>query len=107
MVDGIYPELARFVKTIEEPSDSKALAFAKWQEASRKDIERAFGVSQPKFHVLVRKIEMWYLGDIACVVNTCIVLHNMMVSHRIDNDEVELEATCTMGVWKMTNSTEL
>jgi hypothetical protein len=92
LVDGIYPELSRFVKTIEEPSDRKASAFAKWQEAARKDIERAFGVLQRKFHVLVRKIEMWYVSDIACVVNTCIMLHNMMVSHRIDNDDVESEA---------------
>ncbi|KAI2506757.1 Ribosomal protein-like protein [Fragilaria crotonensis] len=91
MVDGIYPELSRFVKTVEEPSDRKASAYAKWQEAARKDIERAFGVLQRKFHVLVRKIEMWYVGDIACVVNTCIMLHNMMVSHRIDTDEVESE----------------
>ena len=92
LVDGIYPELSRFVKTIEEPSNQKASAFAKWQEASRKDIERAFGVLQRKFHILVKKIELWYVGDIACVVNTCIMLHNMMVSHRIDNDEVETEA---------------
>ena len=47
---------------------------------------------QIKFHVLVHKIEMWYVSDIACVVNTCIMLHNMMVSHRIDNDDVESEA---------------
>ena len=80
------------VKTIEEPFDCKILAFAKWQEATRKDIERAFGVLQRKFHVLVRKIEMWYIGDSACVVNTCITLHNMMVSHRIDNAQVKSEA---------------
>ena len=81
MVDGIYPELSRFVKTIEEPFDRKTSAFAKWQEATRKGVERAFGVLQRKFHVLVRKIEMWYIGDIACVVNMCISMHNMMVSH--------------------------
>ena len=55
-------------------------------------IERAFGVLQRKFHVLVKKIEFWYIGDIASVVNTCIILHNMMVANRIDSGEVESEA---------------
>jgi Plant transposon protein len=74
------------------PSNRKAQAFAKWQEASRKVIEPAFGVLQRKFHILVKKTEMWYVGDIACVVNTSIMLYNMMVSHRINNDEVKSEA---------------
>lgn len=92
MVDGIYPELCRFVKTIEEPPDRRSAAFAKWQEAVRKDVERAFGVLKRKFQILERKMELWYIGDISSVVNTCIILHNMMVSHRIDNDDNEWEA---------------
>ncbi|KAI2503188.1 Ribosomal protein-like protein [Fragilaria crotonensis] len=91
-VDGIYPELSRFVKTIEEPVNRKSIVFAKWQEATRKDIERAFGVLQRKFQVLVRKIELWYVGDIGALVNTAIILHNMMVAQRIDNDETECES---------------
>lgn len=35
---------------------------------------------------------MWYVGDIACAVNTCITLHNLIVSHQIDTNELELEA---------------
>lgn len=92
LVDGIYPELSRFAKTIQEPAGRKASRYAVWQEAARKDIERAFGVLQRKFHVLVKKIEFWYIGDIASVVNTCIILHNMMVANRIDSGEVESEA---------------
>jgi hypothetical protein len=91
MVDGIYPELARFVKTIQEPYGHAACRYASWQEAARKDIERAFGVLQRKFHVLVKKIEMWYVGDISSVMHTCIILHNMMVAHRMQNDEIESE----------------
>ena len=45
-VDGIYPELSRFVKTVEEPRNTKSVVYSKWQEATRKDIERAFGVLQ-------------------------------------------------------------
>jgi hypothetical protein len=43
-VDGIYPEIARFVKTLSEPLTNLEKAFAAWQEGSRKGIERAFGV---------------------------------------------------------------
>lgn len=56
LVDGIYPELARFVKPISEPIGRLQLRYASWQEASRKDIERAFGVLQRKFHILVKKL---------------------------------------------------
>ena len=58
-VDGIYPELSRFVKTIQVPVGLKASRYARWQESARKDVERAFGVLQRKFHVLVRKMELW------------------------------------------------
>ena len=51
LVDGIYPELSRFVKTIDEPRGQGTRIFASWQEASRKDIERAFGVIQRKFQI--------------------------------------------------------
>ena len=89
MVDGIYPELARFVKTIQEPVDRNSSNYAKWQEASRKDVERGFGVLQRKFHVLVKLFEQWYVEDISDIVLTCVVLHNAMVAHRIANGETE------------------
>ncbi len=96
-VDGIYPELSGFVKTIEEPLNQKSNAFAKWQEGTRKDIERAFGVLQRKFQALVRKIELWYVGDIGAVVNTTIMLNNLMVAQWIDNDEYECESFYAFG----------
>lgn len=89
MVDGIYPELSRFVKTIQEPIGQQACNYAIWQEASRKDIERAFGVLQRKFHFLVKKVELWYVKDISESVVTCILLHNMMVAVRLSQGEEE------------------
>jgi hypothetical protein len=53
LVDGIYPELARFAKTISEPLNNLAKSYASWQEASRKSIERAFGVFGRKFQIAV------------------------------------------------------
>jgi hypothetical protein len=87
--DGIYPELARFVKTVQEPINDKAKGYSRWQEATRKDIERAFGVVQRKFQILVRKFEQWYVNDISDIVLACIMLHNMMVAHRMSIGEQE------------------
>ncbi len=53
LIDGIYPELSRFLKTIPELIGKLERRFSMWQEAKRKDIERCFGVLQAKFHVLV------------------------------------------------------
>ncbi len=49
MVDGIYPELSRFLKTIQEPVGRKASRYVRWQELVKKEVEQAFGVLQQKF----------------------------------------------------------
>lgn len=89
LADGIYPELARFVKTIDEAIGKKRKGFASWQEAARKDIERAFGVLQRKFHILVKPVELWHVNEIQDVVESCIILHNIMVSKRVARSETE------------------
>ena len=89
LVDGIYPEISRFVKTIQEPIGKNLSNYAKWQESSRKSVERAFGVLQRKFHIIVKANEQWYVDDIANIVVSTIVLHNMMVCHRVSSDENE------------------
>ena len=58
----------RFVKTLSEPLTKREKAFAGWQEIARKDIERAFGVLQRKFHFLVNSIELWYASDVHEIV---------------------------------------
>ena len=92
LVDGIYPEISRFVKTIEEPPNHRAFSFSSWQEGARKDVERGFGVLKRKFQILHRPFELWHVRDISNVVSTCLILHNMMVAHRIENDDVESES---------------
>jgi hypothetical protein len=52
LADGIYPDWATFVKTIRLPDSRDEAEFAKAQEASRKDIERAFGVLQARFAIV-------------------------------------------------------
>jgi hypothetical protein len=52
LTDGIYPEWSTFVKTVRNPIDRKKSYFARAQEATRKDIERAFGVLQARWAVV-------------------------------------------------------
>jgi hypothetical protein len=88
-VDGIYPPIARFVKTLSQPVGKKQQNYAKWQEKTRKDIERGFGVLQSKFRYLVQRVEMWNFENIISVVNCCLLLHNWMVTIRMQRDEQE------------------
>jgi Plant transposon protein len=64
LVDGIYPPIARFVKTLSFPIGEVTKMFAKWQEAAWKDVERALGVLTRKFQILARPSEYWHLEDI-------------------------------------------
>jgi Plant transposon protein len=89
LVDGIYPPIARFVKTLSFPVGEVAKMFAKWQEATRKDVERSFGVLTRKFQILARPLEYWHLEDTKRIISGCLVMHNMMVEVRIDRDEAD------------------
>jgi hypothetical protein len=52
LVDGMYPQLSRFVKPISVPIGDTEALFSMWQEAKRKDVERFFGVFKKKFTYL-------------------------------------------------------
>ena len=52
LADGIYTQWAAFVKTIFEPRGNKHSHFVRMQEATRKDVERAFGVLQARWRIV-------------------------------------------------------
>ncbi|CAM8996354.1 unnamed protein product [Rhodiola kirilowii] len=79
LADGIYPELATFVKTIPRPQWEKRKLFAKYQEGQRKDVERAFGVLQSRFAIIRGPARFWDKRDLARIMRACIILHNMIV----------------------------
>ena len=88
LVDGIYPRYSRFVKSMKEPTTREEKAMTKFQEAARKDIERAFGVLQGKFQAMARPIVLMDLQRISNLCSCCIILHNMCVSDRIMEGDV-------------------
>ena len=81
LVDGIYYDWAMLVKSLSEPRTPAQKAFAAAQEAVWKDVERAFGVLQGRFHILSRPSNLWLERDMAAVIHCCVILHNMCVEH--------------------------
>ncbi len=89
LVDGIYPPLTRFLSSESDPHTKLAFSYAQDQEAFRKDVERGFGVLKLKFLCLLHPINLHHKDDIYYLVLACVLMHNMMVETRVENDEVE------------------
>lgn len=79
LVDGIYPKWASFVQSFREPETEKKAYFSQMQEAVRKDIERAFGVLKGRWHILARPALGWHRSRLIDIMETCIILHNMII----------------------------
>ncbi|XP_024010245.1 putative nuclease HARBI1 [Eutrema salsugineum] len=113
LTDGIYPKWATFIQSIPLPEGDKARMFAKRQEATRKDVERAFGVLQARFAIVKNPALMWDKVKIGKIMRACIILHNMIVEDerdgytRINAEEfTQVETNRTSHV-DMTYSTEM
>ncbi|XP_042460764.1 uncharacterized protein LOC122044327 [Zingiber officinale] len=79
LTDGIYPELATFVKAFPCPDDPKRKLFKERQESARKDVERVFGVLQPRWAIVRSPARYWYRKKLKQIMLACIILHNMIV----------------------------
>ncbi|KAL9661223.1 hypothetical protein QQ045_026045 [Rhodiola kirilowii] len=103
IVDGIYPSYPTFVKSIRLPRSEPDKLFAKYQEVCRKDIERAFGVLQARFKIIRELARLWEISDLAIIMRSCIILHNMIVEderdtyaqHWADFDQSEASGSST------------
>ena len=84
LVDGIYPNWPVFLKTISQPQGQMQQNYAKLQEATRKDVERAFGVLQARFAMLKNPCRLWDRHTIITFWTACIILHNMIIEDERD-----------------------
>ncbi|KAL8470837.1 hypothetical protein ACS0TY_033416 [Phlomoides rotata] len=87
LADNIYPKWSTLVQTIREPRSNKHRYFASKQESCRKDVERALGVLQSRFHILANPVRFWSKDDLRDIITACIIMHNMIIE-----DERDLEA---------------
>lgn len=88
--DNIYPKWPCFVHSILNPSGDDESYYAGRQEGRRKDIERAFGVLQAKYHIVALPSRLWKKSDMTTVMYCCLILHNMVVNEK--RPLVELES---------------
>jgi hypothetical protein len=71
------------------------LCFAQEQEGDSKDVERGFGVLKLKFVALIHPIHLHHKDGMYYLVLAMILMHNMMVEARIENNEVECQIFTT------------
>ena len=93
LADGIYPEWATFVKTIQNPKGKKKKCFSQNQEGCRKDIERAFGVLQARFAIVRGPARFWDQETLGDIMTTCIIMHLIFTDLFINNSPTVLEGT--------------
>lgn len=84
--DGIYPNHHCFIKSISNPKTRKEQMFSKAQEAKRKEIERAFGILQARFHILTVPCRLWCRTAMASVMKACVILHNLVIDYEKGNE---------------------
>ncbi|GKD58925.1 protein translocase subunit SecA2, chloroplastic isoform X1 [Tanacetum coccineum] len=80
LTDGIYPEWAVLMKSISQPgsNDVKQIRYKQAHEATRKHVERTFGVLKKKWVIVRTPAWSRSLKRIMHLMYTCIILHNMI-----------------------------
>nr|XP_043639666.1 uncharacterized protein LOC122610771 [Erigeron canadensis] len=112
LADGIYPEWATLVKSFKCPMDPKTTKFKRYQEAARKDVERAFEVLQGCWQIIEQYARSYSTNKIKQIMLCCVILHNMIVKDNgraITEFEEELIANTTLPTrtWTERCSTQL
>ncbi|GJV54969.1 transcription elongation factor SPT6 [Tanacetum coccineum] len=64
LADGIYPQLASFIKSFTVASSEKNVLYKRKQEVARKDIERAFGVLQGRWRIISQPTRAWTINKL-------------------------------------------
>jgi hypothetical protein len=79
LVDGIYPPYPMLIGTVANPVLPETKHFAKCQESARKDVERAFGRLQAKWHIISQPCRLWFDENMHHIMKACLILHNMTI----------------------------
>ncbi|XP_071694982.1 uncharacterized protein [Rutidosis leptorrhynchoides] len=79
LADGIYPDWATLIKGFGCPTDEPRIKFPRFEASARKDVERAFGVLQGRFHILRIAARTMSVNKMRRVMETCVILHNMIL----------------------------
>ena len=80
---------------IASPQSRKEKLLATMQESKQKDIERAFGILQSRFHIITVPCKLWSQDAMCTVMKACVILHNPVLDcerdHGLDNGYIDDE----------------
>uniref|UniRef100_R7WBQ9 L-gulonolactone oxidase n=1 Tax=Aegilops tauschii TaxID=37682 RepID=R7WBQ9_AEGTA len=79
----------------QKPKTKWHTEFAKVQEATQKDIERAFEILQTRFAIVRGPACFWDKKTLSNILICCVILHNMIIE---DERDLNLEFFTTMSV---------
>ncbi|GJR36445.1 ALP1-like protein isoform X1 [Tanacetum coccineum] len=82
LADGIYPQWATFIKSFTVARDERNAIFKRCQESAQKDVERAFGILQGRWHIIAQPACSWTVSKQRRIIYTCIILHNMILKNQ-------------------------
>ncbi|XP_026453707.1 uncharacterized protein LOC113355136 [Papaver somniferum] len=93
--DGAYPMYGCLVQAHKPASNNAKSLFNQYQEAKRKDIERAFGGLKGKFGIILKPCCYYKKLDMKSIMMGCLIMHNMCVEMEYRNE-----------VWRMISGQE-
>ncbi|GJU29894.1 ALP1-like protein [Tanacetum coccineum] len=81
LTNGIYSQWSVLIKSIKNPgmNDHKRILYKTKHEASRKDVERAFGALKKKWKLIKHPAREMSRRRLSDVMYTCIILHNIII----------------------------
>ena len=79
------------MQSLQDPEDQKKSNFSACQESARKDVERYFGVLQTRWSMIANPCRLWSTSDMSDVMYACIIMHNMIIEDKADEDLPELD----------------
>jgi hypothetical protein len=81
LADEIYLRWSTFVKLVAKPEGKKELVFHNAQAATRKDVERAFGILQSQFAIVRGPSRFWDQKILWYIMTACVIMHNMIIEN--------------------------
>ncbi|XP_026428857.1 uncharacterized protein LOC113324782 [Papaver somniferum] len=84
---NIYPRFSCIVQSFKIllPNQPANTVFNKYQQAKKKDVERAFGTLQNKLQIKKKPAFYWDREDINFIIKACLISHNMVIENERRN----------------------
>lgn len=86
LADGIYPSWSCLVRSTHEHVDQNRAHYTKMQEASKKIVERCFGVLRSRCAIVQNPSQHWLHEIILDIMMACVIIHIMIIKEELENN---------------------